>query len=279
MRNLLCLLLVLFTAWTHLSHGVLAKRITLNQVMSPEEQQATGVSRLSKQERDALEGWLTEWALTWLNQAPETMEVSSSFTDFAREKEKRAVTRVISNGTQLQLNDDSVWAIYSVDVQEVRNWLPKDPVDVSRSGDYAYPYLLTNQSTGRFAKAQMLSFPTLDETPQQPRKQYVRRKLRVESVHENGKFVTLTDNSVWEISPADRPHSNLWLHHETVAIERSHDNFYPYRIKNKHSGEEALAKLRQQGGGSSGTPLPLEETPQKTTSPLEAGKGFPAPNP
>lgn len=59
---------------------------------------------------------------------------------------------------------------------------------------------------------------------------------------DNGKKIQLSDNSLWEIAPADVAKSAVWITPFPVAIEPSGDLDYPFLITNKTTGNSVKAR-------------------------------------
>lgn len=61
----------------------------------------------------------------------------------------------------------------------------------------------------------------------------------------DGKFLELSDNSVWEISPDDLMISQSWLSAVPVTVTQSSNASYPYLITNLNSNQSVKAKKSQ----------------------------------
>ena len=58
---------------------------------------------------------------------------------------------------------------------------------------------------------------------------------------EEGRFVTLEDESIWEVHPSDRQITKRWLRISTINVKRMEKEGYPYLLSNSTEGENARA--------------------------------------
>jgi hypothetical protein len=65
----------------------------------------------------------------------------------------------------------------------------------------------------------------------------------IDSVSNDGKIITLEDNSIWEVSLPDQIDTTLWLPITDIVVTESENPSYPYRLINKDDSETAEAKL------------------------------------
>ena len=64
----------------------------------------------------------------------------------------------------------------------------------------------------------------------------------VSEVLQRGRYLKLSDNSVWEIRPADRPTVESWITPATIDISITQNQYYPYSLKNQTTKSVILAK-------------------------------------
>lgn len=119
----------------------------LNDVMSKEDQQITGVDQLNANQRTALEDWLNK------NFVLKTEE---------QKQEEKVVFLSVNgqNGQQLRLSDGSLYEVAPRDRNEASSWITPFPIKISKSEDADYPYKLTNTLTSSSIKAKQLEPPT-----------------------------------------------------------------------------------------------------------------------
>lgn len=58
----------------------------------------------------------------------------------------------------------------------------------------------------------------------------------------NGKFIRLSDDSLWEIRDQDRPITQSWITSVEIKIAPSQNPDYPYQLTNTLTGSSVLAK-------------------------------------
>lgn len=57
-----------------------------------------------------------------------------------------------------------------------------------------------------------------------------------------GRFVGLTDGSVWEIRPSDTPITAGWITQVEIKVQPSGDKTYPFTLTNSLTGSAVLAR-------------------------------------
>jgi hypothetical protein len=165
MRKATILLLVLIVQ----SAPVLAQSqqvLDLDEIMSEQDQQAAGLSKLSEAERAALERWITDWSLKIYEMGAQgTADNSSSAPTgstgniYSGVGGGHWISKVIDNGAYIRLEDGSLWEVASVDRVYTSIWLPVTEITVIKAenavGDYSY--LLINTDDGEKAYARLVS--------------------------------------------------------------------------------------------------------------------------
>lgn len=58
----------------------------------------------------------------------------------------------------------------------------------------------------------------------------------------NGKILTLSDGSSWEVAPQDLNISEVWVIPSPFAVEKSANATYPYYLVNKDTGSKVLVR-------------------------------------
>ena len=94
--------------------------ITVEKVMTVEELKATGVSTLTREQRAALDQWLSEYTvkLIQLAQRAETrapIGPGTTATSYTGSSGGHWIKSKVSNGSMIILEDGSMWEINSVD--------------------------------------------------------------------------------------------------------------------------------------------------------------------
>ncbi len=127
----------------------------LDDVMTQEDQQKTGVANLTSEQKQAL--------IIWLNQnfvpkpqveAPPSGKVPTLY-----------LSENIEGGKKLRLTDGSVYEVSPDDLNLTGFWITPFPIKILPSRDPQYPYLIINMNTGTAVKAKQLTPPTLPVTP------------------------------------------------------------------------------------------------------------------
>lgn len=116
---------------------ILAPEI-LDHDMTTKEKKTTGVSKLSNQEKAALQRWIDaryeKRKQTW----------SSENID----KKHPTLSENLHNGQYIRLSDHTLWRVRPQDVPVVQGWITPAEITVTQSDDSHYPYKLTNTVTG-----------------------------------------------------------------------------------------------------------------------------------
>jgi hypothetical protein len=118
-------------------------RIELDRVMSTEELSRTGMSKLSAEERHALEQWLERYTSTVAVAArslgPETQTVLRTHRFPA---EGARITRVVDGGSVLELDDGTRWQVFLGDRPLADGWDAGEFVRIERlalaHGDFGF---------------------------------------------------------------------------------------------------------------------------------------------
>lgn len=123
----------------------LQAQFLLEEVMSKEEQKKTGVDKLNKNQKIALEAWLNQ------NFDPKAKTKAAESDLF--------LSMNIDNGHKIQLSDNSMWEVAPDDAYTSSLWLTPIPITITPSGDAAYPCLLVQKDTGVSVKARRIYAP------------------------------------------------------------------------------------------------------------------------
>ncbi len=136
------------------SHLQADKLIVLDTVMSEEEQKKTGITKLSFQEKLALEDWLNKTFVLKVQEEKPQTPLSLSIN--------------IDNGKKLLLSDNSVWEIAPDDLKTSAIWITPFPVKITPSNNPNYPFIITNTNSGMSVKARKAP-PENQTGPSQPK--------------------------------------------------------------------------------------------------------------
>ena len=113
---------------------------SINDMMSIEDQNKTGVIKLNQKQKMELAKWLVEHRY---------------YEDIASEQELHALTVSLNvyDGKIIQLSDNSVWEIAPDDLVISQTWLSSIPIKITDTSNPDYPYLLTNLRNNQSIKA------------------------------------------------------------------------------------------------------------------------------
>lgn len=131
--------------------------ILLDEVMSKDVQQKTGVANLTPVQKAALEDWLNA-----------TFEVKSSKIE--KQAPEVMLSINIDAGRKLQLSDGTMWEVDPNDVVQSSVWITPFPMRIVPSDSTDYPFLLVNKTSGVSVKARKIvpGSQTETTTPTQP---------------------------------------------------------------------------------------------------------------
>lgn len=104
------------------------------------------------------------------------------------------------------LEDGSFWNIRSNEQFLTGNWLLTDPILIGPSGDFFFPFWLTNQRTNSAVRASMtIVYPNI----------YTRQITYVDAFLDR---VELNDGSIWDMTGSDYSITKQWRRGESVII-------------------------------------------------------------
>lgn len=109
--------------------------------MTAKEMTQTGMSKLSVQEKKALQNWV------------DAHYNKKEMAQMSSKKGPPALQENLKNGSFIRLSDDSLWEIRPTDTPITQGWITPVEIKVTQSDDSNYPYNLTNTLTGSTVKA------------------------------------------------------------------------------------------------------------------------------
>jgi hypothetical protein len=127
--------------------------ILLDEVMSRDVQQKTGVANLTPLQKAALEDWLNA-----------NFEVKSSKVE--KQAPEIMLSINIEGGRKLQLSDGTMWEVDPNDVVQSSVWITPFPIRIVPSDSADYPFLLVNKTSGVSVKARKVVPGSEAETKQ-----------------------------------------------------------------------------------------------------------------
>jgi len=129
--------------------------LSLDKIMTKEDQKETGVSKLSPKERAALEEWLTRFAVAVATEVTKKSGGAGRSGGYVGVGRKHWVKEKIDSGAFIKLEDGSLWQISAIDKINTMLWLPTDNVVVIESKNPQYPYKLVGERDA--AEARLVS--------------------------------------------------------------------------------------------------------------------------
>lgn len=128
-----------------LSAGTLAADVSLNQLMSPQDLQQTGVSKLTPQERAQLEKWIdARFEMKGTTQPAPNKPVPYSTLSLSLN---------VNGGRKLLLSDQSLYEVSPDDIDTASAWLSPVTIEIRPSDNTNYPYRLVNKDAEQSVKA------------------------------------------------------------------------------------------------------------------------------
>jgi hypothetical protein len=117
--------------------------MSLNDVMSMDEQQKTGVAKLTDAQKRELELWINN-KFVLKTTTPAAQQVVY-------------LEQNIQGGSQLVFSDGSIYAISPADRPKVEFWLTPIAIKIEPSGDPQYPSKITNTLTNVSVNGKMVT--------------------------------------------------------------------------------------------------------------------------
>jgi hypothetical protein len=137
--------IVVFATTVLYSNKVLGT-MRLNEVMSMDEQQKTGVAALTDAQKKELESWINDKFVL----KPTTVAAASTIY----------LQQNIQSGAQLMFSDGSVYEIAPTDRSKATFWLTPIAITIEPSGDPNYPSKITNTLTKVSVLGKMIKAPS-----------------------------------------------------------------------------------------------------------------------
>ncbi len=146
----------IFCGVTLLGYKSYSSPNTLDTHMTPDQKRATGLHKLSEQERKELQKWINE---------------NHTLKPGAKKIKRPHISEVIGNGAYVKLSDDSIWLIHPDDRLITQSWLTPVEILVERSPNAQYPYTLTNTLTKSEVRAAPVRKIPKAEEPRLPQEE------------------------------------------------------------------------------------------------------------
>jgi hypothetical protein len=242
--------------------GLHAEDLSVDQVMTQQEQENVGINRMSPLERAAFERWLDTWTRKVIQQAP-TYHPSYTLSQWVQgwpgymktapiaptvaAKERQEANQTIfrnKGGAVLELNDGSVWNICQIDHPVAQFWARNQRLVITRNqqADLVRPYILVNEQRQEQVGAVLAKTPNPQGRRSPDNPNYFRGSVLVKSITSDGITVALANGNTWIVAPTGQQVVQLtWSVGDRIRVERSSDAAYLYRLNNLDSGGSVLA--------------------------------------
>jgi hypothetical protein len=238
-----------------------SENLDLDTVMTRQEQEASGLDRLTPPERQAFERWLSTWTHHVIQQAPTyhpSMTLSQWISGWpgylkpkpipkaeAVKERQEANQRIFRNkeGSVLELKDGSAWNITAIDQPIAQFWARGQHITISRNArDIVRPFLLFNEER----KEQVGGTCARPASPEGQRPSdnpaLFRGTTPINAITPDGITITMTTGDVWIVAPTGQQIVQAtWQPRDRIRSERSGDAAYRYRLINVDSGNAVLA--------------------------------------
>lgn len=258
--------------------SLFADPLSIDEVMTKEEQEKTGLSSLTASQKKEFEAWLEGFVRKVINQAPiyhqgdtlsqwmkrwpKYLSPTQNPTNEEAAIEKQLLNRRIdknkNNGAILELHDGSVWQIAEVDRYKTKLWRRTDQLSWTKDPyDIAFPYRLNNDTKLQIAYAKQIAppSPTGEKAAENP-KMYAgslaiqkitivrTQSTNVKKVYPTDVTLELVDNTSWIVAPIDMVKADDWTQGDRIKVNKTNDPLYKYRLTNLDTGEEVLANKK-----------------------------------
>ena len=145
----------------------------LDQQMSLQDKQQTGVVNLTLKQRQALASWIDKH-YTPIGQAPLPQEATQPPSQMMQQpsmqqntpSQSLSLTINLNNGAELILSDATRWQIHPQDVVISSVWIAPSALSVAAGTDPSYPFVITNLSSKQSVRAKQV-VPASPMTPTQ----------------------------------------------------------------------------------------------------------------
>lgn len=240
-----------------------SSELQLDQIMTQDELDQTGVAKLTPEQKEALQRWLDSWTKkaisqaasyrvgenlnSWIKLWPKYLQPNLPMTEEERVAEQKKlnlkVFRIYNTGKELELMDGSRWSIATRDQPEVSLWVQGEPVEIKETGARFPKYLITNIPRQEVAGADQMQPPseTGKVTPEPG--SFYKGAVRVTAVGWYGDTITLSDGTVWTIKLSEELISQRWHVDDRIRVDTTNEErYYPETLTNLDTGDVVHAK-------------------------------------
>jgi len=207
------------------------KRLTiaLDAVMDQSQQKKTGVSRLSSEERAALEEWLAWFAISMRGSSVPlgVADVKKATPVAAPPKAARPTGAVPGEPLDKDSDGSGVRRVDLGPIEFTPTTLKERNLVSAGLGQPASSQRETASGGMGYSLTGVGAYARLGE------KHWVKEKV------DRGAFILLEDGSLWEISPSNRIDTASWVPVDTVVVIGNDSLKYPYKLVSGRNAVEA----------------------------------------
>ena len=261
------LFLSCFMTVSFFSGSLFGERISLDAVMTEDDQKKMGLDNLPISQKRAFEEWLGAWTLKVISQAPTyhsslnlqawiegwphavAPRTTAKPHEVAEENKElnRRIDKNLEDGAILELKDGSVWRIAPFDTYKTRRWLRGDELEwakVDPSIDSRNPYRIYNVTRQQVAYAKQEKPPATTGQREAKSEEHYANSVRLVGVRNEGELVVLEDNTTWKILVTDAEKTQSWRSNDRIRVQvgKTRDVMYDTLLTNLESGETVKAK-------------------------------------
>ena len=208
---------------TQSSSTTSSDQLDLSSAMNPNEQQSTGLNRLSNKQKAALSSWIESYSST---------QAQKQQTQQAQVK-PNAISAIVGDGHFVKLADGSVWNISPNSWINTFYWKQGDIVNVGKSLDTLFPYTLTNESS---------NLPVTAQKGSQEATSIMSESLTISAINDGGEFITLSNGSVWQVSSSLRYQSAGWSVGQSIFIAKAQGTGGAFNLLNGQTTRTVTAQ-------------------------------------
>lgn len=224
---------------THSSNQEGSYPLTLNidKLMTEKELTETGMNRLNKRQKKALDEWLTGYTLHLVTkdvQQDQTSEQTGQKTSTsALATSNNAIQGTYESGQYIHLQNGSVYKIVSYDQFKSKTWPPGSEVQEGKSKDVFYPLTLTNTTNGQRVIAKKLS--KAEAKPYSD-------SYKVKKINDTDGIITLSNGKHYGIAPSDKVLIQDWASDQPIVAKPTNISTFPIILMNGQTGRSIYVK-------------------------------------
>lgn len=221
--------------------------LDLTQTMSKAEQKATGLYRLNDSQKMALAKWIEAYS-----------DASQTEERKLKELEPNQIAAILADGRYVKTGDGTVWNVSPNGWMYTYYWRQGEFLSAERGKDTLFPTLLRNENYPLTVNARKAASSITKS---------FQNAFVITEISNDGKYLYLDNQSVWEIPESQRYMVAGWSPGNTIYVTKlPRSTGAKYKLFNGVTTRPVFASLHKQG-------QPLEKTPLKKLKPLSNVSG------